>query len=65
MPMGLGTMSKNTDSTHETAEKLGNSSERLDNPPLWSPWNFQNKQRDWHEDFYDEMRSGASHGAEK
>ncbi len=50
---------------HGTAEKLGDSSERLDNPPLWNPWNFQNKQRDWHEDFYDEMRSGASHGAEK
>ena len=48
-------MSKNTDGGHGTAEKPGDSSERRDNPPLWSPWNFQNKQRDWHEDFYDEM----------
>jgi hypothetical protein len=62
---GLGTMSKNTDDGHGKAEKPGDSSERLDNPPLWSPWNFQNKQRDWHEDFYDEMHSSASHEAEK
>ena len=31
-------------------------SERLNNPPRWSPWNFQ-KQPDWHQDFYGEMRS--------
>jgi hypothetical protein len=37
-----------------TAKKC--ESERLDNPPLWSPCNFQ-KQSDWHQDFYGEMRS--------
>ena len=58
-------MSKNTDGGHGTAKKQGDSSERLDNPPLRSPWNFQNKQRDWHEHFYDEMHSSASHSTEK
>jgi hypothetical protein len=58
-------MSKNMDTGHGTAGKPGYSSERLDNPPLWSPWNFQTKQRDWHEDFFDEMSSSASHGEEK
>jgi hypothetical protein len=38
-----------------SAQKPGDSSERLDNPPVWSPWNFQSKQRDWHEVIYDEM----------
>lgn len=37
------------------AKNLGES-ERVDNPPRWSPWNFQ-KQPDWHENFYGEMRS--------
>jgi hypothetical protein len=39
-----------------TAKKPGES-ERLDNPPRWSPWDFQNKQPDWHENFYSKMRS--------
>jgi hypothetical protein len=65
MPKGLGTMSRNTDSGGGTPEKPGNSSERLDNPPLWSPWNFQNKQRDWHEDFYGETHSSALRSLEK
>jgi hypothetical protein len=38
-----------------TAKNPGES-ERLDNPPQWSPWSFQ-KQPDWHKDFYGEMRS--------
>jgi hypothetical protein len=38
------------------ARKLGESSEQLDNAPFRSPWNFQTKQRDWHESIYDEMR---------
>jgi hypothetical protein len=58
-------MSRNTDSGRGTAEKSGDSSERLDTPPLWSPWNFQIKKRDWHEDFYDQIHSSESHGAEK
>ena len=39
-----------------TAKKPGES-ERLDNPPRRSPWDFQNKQPDWHENFYSKMRS--------
>ena len=53
---GLRTMSKNTDDGHGKAEKPGDSSERLNNPPRWSPWNFR-KQPDWQQDFYGEMRS--------
>ena len=31
-----------------------NTSERWDNPPLWSPWNFQNPKpkREWQSDSY-------------
>ena len=65
MPKGLETMGKNTNSERGAAEEPGHSSERLDNPPLWSPWNFQNKKRDWHEDFYDQIHSSESHDAEK
>jgi hypothetical protein len=36
------------------AREPSNFSERLDNPPLWSPWNFQSKKLDWHEVIYDE-----------
>jgi hypothetical protein len=50
-------MSQNTGAAQGTARKPGDSSEQLDNPPLWSPWNFQTKQRDWHKAIYDEMRS--------
>jgi hypothetical protein len=31
--------------------------EQSDNPPLWSPWNFQTERRDWHEIIYDERHS--------
>jgi hypothetical protein len=51
-------MSDNRGTEPGSAQKLGDSSEQLDNPPFWSPWNFQSKQRDWHEIIYDEMRSG-------
>jgi hypothetical protein len=44
--------------TQDPATKPGDSSDQLDNPPFWSPWNFQTNQRDWHEIIYDEMRSG-------
>lgn len=50
-------MSENMGTAQGPARKSGDSSERLDNPPLWSPWNFQTRQRDWHEVIYDEMRS--------
>jgi hypothetical protein len=41
------------------ARKPGDPSEQLDNPPLWSLWNFQTRQRDWHEIIYDEMGSSC------
>jgi hypothetical protein len=50
-------MSKNMGTAQGQAQKPGDSPEQLHNPPLWSPWNFQSKQRDWHEVIYDEMRS--------
>jgi hypothetical protein len=50
-------MSENRGSAQGPARKPGDSSDQLDNPPLWSSWNFQTKQREWHEVFYDEMRS--------
>ena len=50
-------MSENMGTAQDPARKPGDSSEQLDNPPLWSPWNFQTKQRDWHEIIYDEMHS--------
>jgi len=50
-------MSENMGTAQGPARKPDDSSERLDNPPLWSPWNFQTKQRDWHEVIYDQMRS--------
>jgi len=30
---------------------------QLNDPPRWSPWNFQNTKRDWHRDFYDETQA--------
>jgi hypothetical protein len=51
-------MSQNMGAAQVTARKPGDSSDQLDNPPFWSPWNFQTKQRDWHEFIYDEMRTG-------
>jgi hypothetical protein len=39
------------------ARKPGDVMEQLDNPPLWSPWNFQTEPRDWHEIIYDELYS--------
>ena len=30
---------------------------QLNDPPRWSPWNFQNTKRDWHRDFYDETQT--------
>ncbi len=50
-------MGENMDTAHDRARKSGDSSVRLDHPPLWSPWNFQTKHPDWHEVIYDEMRS--------
>jgi hypothetical protein len=51
-------MSKNTD-THDAANKADDAeqkpSDSVDHPPLWSPWNFQNKKRDWHDNFYGEI----------
>jgi len=49
-------MSKNI-GTQNPEQNPGDLSEQLDNPPFWSPWNFQTKQRDWHEVIYDELRS--------
>jgi hypothetical protein len=63
---GRGKMSKNTDADgrgekadewHGAEQKPGDWS---DHPPLWSPWNFQNKKSDWHEAFYDEIPSSKS-----
>jgi hypothetical protein len=51
-------MSEKVGTTQDAATKPSDSSEQLDNAPFWSPWNFQTKQRDWHEVIYDEMRSG-------
>jgi hypothetical protein len=51
-------MSDNVGTAQGPVRKPGDWSEQLDNPSLWSPWNFQTKQRDWHEIIYDEMRSG-------
>ncbi len=51
-------MSQNNIGTAEgPARKPGDSSKQLDNPPLWSPWNFHSKRPDWHEVIYEEMRS--------
>jgi hypothetical protein len=50
-------MVEKSDTARDSAQKSGESSERLDNPPLWSPWNFGTRHADWHEVFYDEMRS--------
>ena len=50
-------MSENIGKAQSPEQKPGDSSEQLDNPPLWSPWNFQTKQRDWHQALYDEMHS--------
>lgn len=52
-------MGENMGTAPKLAQEPSNSSEQLDNPPLRSPWNFQGKQRDWHEVFYDEMHSSS------
>jgi hypothetical protein len=49
-------MSENV-STEGPARNPSESSAEMDNPPLWSYWNFQTRQRDWHEVIYGEMRS--------
>jgi hypothetical protein len=53
-------MSENMGTALGPAQTQGDSPEELDNPPLWSPWNFQTKKRDWHEVVYDEMRSSSA-----
>jgi hypothetical protein len=50
-------MSKNIGKAQSLEQKSDDSSAQLDNPPAWSSWNFQTKQRDWHQVIYDEMRS--------
>jgi hypothetical protein len=50
-------MSKNMGAGQGPAQKPGESLEQLDNLPLWSPWNLQTTERDWHQVIYDEMRS--------
>jgi hypothetical protein len=58
-------MSRNNEGPHWPAEKPSASSEQLNDAPPWSPWNFQQKKRDWHEDFYDERPTSTSHGVVK
>jgi hypothetical protein len=53
---GSGAMSQNLGTAQGTQRKPVESLELLDDPPLWSPWNFQSKQPDWHKIIYDEMR---------
>ncbi len=51
-------MDDNMGTAPKEPRESSNSSEQMDNPPLWSPWNFLTKRRDWHEVIYDEMRPG-------
>jgi hypothetical protein len=53
---GLRDMSKDTKNVRGTVTKSDSDSTGSDNPPLWSPWNFQSgiTNPDWHKDFYDE-----------
>ncbi len=37
------------------ARSPGNSPKPVDDPPLWSPWNFETRKHDWHDIIYDEM----------
>jgi hypothetical protein len=55
-------MSRNNEKAHSPAEKPSGSSEQLNDAPPWSPWNFQHKKRDWHEDFYDELPTTSHDG---
>jgi hypothetical protein len=50
-------MSKNIGKAQSLEQKSDDSWAQLDDPPAWSPWNFQTQQRDWHQAIYDEMRS--------
>jgi hypothetical protein len=52
-------MSENEGTVQGSAQKPSDSSAQLDDPPFWSPWNFQTKQRDWHKAIYDEMCSSS------
>jgi hypothetical protein len=52
-------MSEKMGAAEGAGGKTGYSSKQLDNPPLWSPWNFQTRRRDWHEVIYDEIRSSS------
>jgi hypothetical protein len=55
-------MSESVGAAQGPARKPSDSSAQLDNPPFWSPWNFQTKQRDWHKAIYDEMRPSYMKG---
>jgi hypothetical protein len=58
-------MRKHDEGAHWLVEKTSDSSEQLNDAPLWSPWNFQHKRRDWQEDIYDELPTSTSQGASK
>jgi len=47
-------MNKDSEKVRREAEEAN---VQLNDPPRWSPWNFQNTKRDWHRDFYDETQT--------
>lgn len=57
---GSGVVSDYMGSAQGPVKVPDDMSEQSNNPPFWSPWNFQIRGRDWHEIFYDEMRSNKT-----
>jgi len=48
-------MNKDSEKVRRRAEEAN--TVQLNDPPRWSPWNFQNTTRDWHKDIYDETHA--------
>jgi len=48
-------MNKDSGKVRRKAEETN--TVQLNDPPRWSPWNFQNTKRDWHRDIYGETHA--------
>jgi hypothetical protein len=48
-------MNKDSEKVRRKAQETN--TVQSNDPPRWSPWNFQNTKRDWHKDIYDEAQA--------
>jgi hypothetical protein len=58
---GVWDMNKDFEQVRRKAEEID--TVQLNDPPRWSPWNFQKTERDWHRDIYDKT-CASEHAAD-